>query len=132
MAEKLKRVFNEENESYLYFNRDLQENNVVIEDLTIESDEGYQTIIDVHHFNDMDAVQHTLYWGGDKLSAIQIYRIVTDINTLYNENTLADFLQLMYEMSESSLSVLMQSDGEKRCEIRERITSVFKVLEEIA
>lgn len=128
MTEKLKRVFNEENESYLYFNEDLQGKNVLIEEMILESDEGYQTMISVFHYNDMDAVQYILYWG-DTLTAIQVYRIVTDIHMLYNENNLADFLQLMHDMSETSMSALMQSDEKNKAEIKERIIATFRGLE---
>ncbi|QSB09308.1 hypothetical protein [Lysinibacillus fusiformis] len=128
MTQTLNRVFNEEKESYLYYNEALLSNNVIIEQSTIETDEGFQTIIDVLHYNDMDAVQYTLYWG-NPLSAIQVYRIVKDVHELYIENTLGDFLQLMYEMSEVSLSALAQSNYENRAEIKERITSLFEVVE---
>lgn len=128
MTETLKRVFNEEKESYLYFNEALLGNNVIIEQSTVETDEGVQTMIDVLHYNDMDAVQYTLYWS-DPLSAIQVYRIVKDVHALYIENTLGDFLQLMYEMSEVSLSALAQTNHENKAEIKERITSLFEVVE---
>ncbi len=78
MTQTLNRVFNEEKESYLYYNEALLSNNVIIEQSTIETDEGFQTIIDVLHYNDMDAVQYTLYWD-NPLSAIQVYRIVKDV-----------------------------------------------------
>ncbi|GEM_PF-5045008 len=127
MTQTLNRVFNEEKESYLYYNKALLSNNVIIEQSTVETDEGFQTIIDVLHYNDMDAVQYTLYWD-NPLSAIQVYRIVKDIHELYIENTLGDFLQLMYEMSEVSLSALAQSNDENKAEVKERITSLFEVV----
>lgn len=127
MTQTLNRVLNEEKESYLYYNEALLGNNVIIEHSTIETDEGFQTMIDVLHYNDMDAVQYTLYWD-NPLSAIQIYRIVKDVHTLYIENTLGDFLQLMDEMSEVSLSALAQSNDENKVEIKERIMSLFEVV----
>lgn len=127
MTQTLNRVFNEEKESYLYYNEALLSNNVIIEHSTIETDKGFQTMIDVLHYNDMDAVQYTLYWD-NPLSAIQVYRIVKDIHELYIENTLGDFLQLMYEMSEVSLSALAQSNDKNKAEIKERITSLFEVV----
>lgn len=127
MSQTLNRVFNEEKESYLYYNEALLSNNVIIEHSTIETDKGFQTMIDVLHYNDMDAVQYTLYWD-NPLSAIQVYRIVKDIHELYIENTLGDFLQLMYEMSEVSLSALAQSNDKNKAEIKERITSLFEVV----
>lgn len=127
MTETLNRVFNEEKESYLYYNGALLSNNVIIEHSTIETDKGFQTMIDVLHYNDMDAVQYTLYWD-NPLSAIQVYRIVKDIHELYIENTLGDFLQLMYEMSEVSLSALAQSNDKNKAEIKEKITSLFEVV----
>jgi len=102
-------------------------NNVIIEHSTIETDEGFQTMIDVLHYNDMDAVQYTLYWD-NPLSAIQAYRIVKDIHELYIENTLGDFLQLMYEMSDVSLSALAQTSQENKAKIKERITSLFELV----
>lgn len=128
MTETLNRVFNEEKESYLYYNGALLSNNVIIEQSTIETDEGFQTIIDVLHYNDMDAVQYTLYCG-NPLAAIQVYRIVKDVHALYIKNTLGDFLQLMYEMSEVSLSALAQTNDENKAEIKARITSLFEVVE---
>ncbi|KAB0442619.1 hypothetical protein [Lysinibacillus fusiformis] len=128
MTQTLNRVFNEEKESYLYYNEALLSNNVIIEQSTFETEEGFQTVIDVLHYNDMDAVQYTLYWS-DPLSAIEVYRIVKDIHELCIENTLGDFLQLMNEMSEVSLSALAQSSHENRAEIKERITSLFEVVE---
>lgn len=127
MSQTLNRVFNEEKESYLYYNEALLSNNVIIEQSTVETDEGFQTIIDVLHYNDMDAVQYTLYWD-NPLSAIQVYRIVKDVHALYIENTLGDFLQLMYEMSEVSLSALAQTNDENKAEIKARITSLFEVV----
>lgn len=127
MTQTLNRVFNEEKESYLYYNEALLSNNVIIEQSTIETDEGFQTIIDVLHYNDMDAVQYTLYWN-NLLAAIQVYRIVKDIHELYIENTLGDFLQLMYEMSEMSLSALAQTSPENKVEIKERITGLFELV----
>ena len=127
MTQTLNRVFNEEKESYLYYNEALLSNNVIIEQSTLETDEGFQTIIDVLHYNDMDAVQYTLYWD-NPLSAIQVYRIVKDVHALYIENTLGDFLQLMYEMSEVSLSALAQTNDENKAEIKARITSLFEVV----
>ena len=127
MTQTLNRVFNEEKESYLYYNKALLGNNVIIEHSTIETDEGFQTMIDVLHYNDMDAVQYTLYWD-NPLTAIQVYRIVKDIHALYIENTLGDFLQLMYEMSEVSLSALAQSCHENKTEIMARITSLFEAV----
>jgi len=127
MTETLNRVFNEEKESYLYYNEALLSNNVIIEHSTIETDEGFQTMIDVLHYNDMDAVQYTLYWD-NPLSAIQAYRIVKDIHELYIENTLGDFLQLMYEMSDVSLSALAQTSQENKAKIKERITSLFELV----
>lgn len=127
MTQTLNRVFNEEKESYLYYNEALLSNNVIIEQSTIETDEGFQTMIDVLHYNDMDGIQYTLYWD-NPLSAIQVYRIVKDIHELYIENTLGDFLQLMYEMSEVSLSALAQSNDKNKAEIKERITSLFEVV----
>ena len=127
MTETLNRVFKEEKESYLYYNGALLSNNVIIKHSTIETDKGFQTMIDVLHYNDMDAVQYTLYWD-NPLSAIQVYRIVKDIHELYIENTLGDFLQLMYEMSEVSLSALAQSNDKNKAEIKERITSLFEVV----
>ena len=126
MSQTLNRVFNEEKESYLYYNEVLLGNNVIIEQSTFETDEGFQTMIDVLHYNDMDAVQYTLYWD-NPLTAIQVYRIVKDIHALYIENTLGDFLQLMYEMSVVSLSAMAQSTYENREEIKERITSLFEL-----
>jgi len=127
MTETLNRIFNEEKESYLYYNEALLSNNVIIEQSTFETDEGFQTMIDVLHYNDMDAVQYTLYWN-DPLSAIQVYRIVKDVHALYIENTLGDFLQLMYEMSEVSLSALAQTNDENKAEIKARITSLFEAV----
>ena len=128
MTETLNRVFNEENESYLYYNEDLLGNNVIIKKSTFETDDGFQTMIDVLHYNDMDAVQFTLYWS-NPLSTIQVYRIVKDIHELYIENTLGDFLQLMNEMSEVSLSALAQTTDENKAEIKGRITSLFELVE---
>lgn len=128
MTQTLNRVFNEEKESYLYYNEALLSNNVIIEESKVETDEGFKTIIDVLHYNDMDAVQYTLYWD-NPLSAIQAYRIVKDVYALYIENTLGDFLQLMYEMSEVSLSALAQSNDENKAEIKARITCLFEVVE---
>lgn len=128
MTETLNHVFNEEKESYLYYNEALLSNNVIIEQSTFEADEGFQTMIDVLHYNDMDAVQYTLYWD-NPLSAIQVYRIVKDIHALYIENTLGDFLQLMNEMSVVSLSAMAQTSQENKAEIKERITSIFEVVE---
>ncbi|MFJ7668397.1 hypothetical protein ACIQXI_14955 [Lysinibacillus sp. NPDC097195] len=128
MSQTLNRVFNEEKESYLYFNEALLNNNVIIEQSTFETDEGFQTMIDVLHYNDMDAIQYTLYWD-NPLTAIQVYRIVKDVHALFLENTLGDFLQLMNEMSLVSLSALDQSSQENRAEITERITSLFEVVE---
>ncbi|KPN89561.1 hypothetical protein [Lysinibacillus sp. ZYM-1] len=96
MTQTLNRIFNEEKESYLYYNEALLSNNVIIKQSTFETDEGFQTIIDVLHYNDMDAVQYTIYWS-NPLAAIQVYQIVKDIHALYIENTLGDFLQLMYD-----------------------------------
>lgn len=127
MTQTLNRVFNEEKESYLYYNEALLSNNVIIEQSTFETDEGFQTVIDVLHYNDMDAVQYTLYWD-NPLSAIQVYRIVKDVHALYIENTLSDFLQLMYEMSEVSLSALAQTNHENKAEIIARITSLFEAV----
>ncbi|HBT73654.1 MAG TPA: hypothetical protein DEB37_15830 [Lysinibacillus sp.] len=127
MSQTLNRVFNEEKESYLYYNEALLNNNVIIEQSTFETNEGFQTMIDVLHYNDMDAVQYTLYWD-NPLSAIQVYRIVKDVHCLYIENTLGDFLQLMYEMSEVSLSALAQSSQENKAEIKERITGLFELV----
>lgn len=128
MSQTLNRVFNEEKESYLYFNEALLDNNVIIEESTFETDEGFQTMIDVLHYNDMDAVQYTLYWD-NPLSAIQVYRIVKDVHALYIENTLGDFLQLIDEMSVVSLSAMAQTNDENKAEIKERITSLFEVVE---
>ncbi|WP_409369898.1 hypothetical protein [Lysinibacillus sp. 38-6] len=128
MSQTLNRVFNEEKESYLYYNEALLSNNVIIEQSTFETDEGFQTMIDVLHYNDMDAVQYTFYWDSP-LSAIQVYRIVKDVHALYIENTLSDFLQLMNEMSVVSLSAMAQTNDENKAEIKERITSLFEVVE---
>jgi len=128
MTQTLNRVFNEEKESYLYYNEALLSNNVIIEESTFETDEGFQTMIDVLHYNDMDAIQYTLYCD-NPLAAIQVYRVVKDVHTLYIENTLGDFLQLMDEMSEVSLSALAQTSQENKVEIKERITSLFEVVE---
>lgn len=128
MTQTLNRVFNEEKESYLYYNEALLSNNVIVEESAFETDEGFQTMIDVLHYNDMDAVQYTLYWD-NPLAEIQVYRIVKDIHELYIENTLGDFLQLMNEMSVVSLSAMAQSSHENRAEIKERVTSLFEAVE---
>lgn len=128
MNNQLNRALNEENESYLYYNESLLGNKVIIEESTFESENGFQTMIDVCHYNDMDAVQYTLYWD-NPLSAIQVYRIVKDVHALYIENTLGDFLQLMNELSVVSLSAMAQTNDENKAEIKERITSLFEVVE---
>lgn len=128
MNNQLNRALNEENESYLYYNESLLRNKVIIEESTFESENGFQTMIDVCHYNDMDAVQYTLYWD-NPLSAIQVYRIVKDVHALYIENTLGDFLQLMNELSVVSLSAMAQTNDENKAEIKERITSLFEVVE---
>ncbi|TKI50283.1 hypothetical protein [Lysinibacillus tabacifolii] len=127
MSQTLNRVFNEEKESYLYYNEALLNNNVIIEQSTFETNEGFQTMIDVLHYNDMDAVQYTLYWD-NPLSAIQVYRIVKDVHALYIENTLGDFLQLMNELSVVSLSAMAQTSQENKAEIIARITGLFKAV----
>ncbi|MEK5216711.1 hypothetical protein [Psychrobacillus sp. FSL H8-0487] len=107
----LERIYVEHDETYLYFNKAMNQKNVLIREHLLEEDNfKFQTMIEINHFNLEDSYRFIMYWG-EMLTPIQKYRIVKDIAELFEENTLINFKKIAREMSVSYSAELMQSDN---------------------
>lgn len=115
-----------EDESLFFYNDEMLKENVLIcENTLLNEDDSVQTCISVKHFNEIDAGTWDLYWG-DLLSPIQVYRIVLDIYESYRDYPLNMFLEMVDEMSVSSMSSSMQSQQKNKIDITKWIRDEFK------
>lgn len=123
MIKKLERLYVEEKDLFIHFNKDMLKNNILIEERTL-IDGNVETTINVKYFNDIDAVHHTIY-EGDLLTPIQIYRIIKDIYELFTENSLKDFLDVMDTLSISTMSASMQTEEKNKEDIMNWVKESF-------
>lgn len=121
----LERHYIEEKDSFIYISKNMLTDNILIEEEThFTEDDKVSTLINLKHFNDLDAVHLTIY-EGDLLSPIQVYRIVKDIYEIYLDMPLNEFLKAIDELSISTMSAAMQSKEENRLNIMEWIKESF-------
>jgi hypothetical protein len=124
----LTRFYDEKKDTTFYFKEQMLSDKLLITEENMESPDGFDTVIEIKYFNDLDASVFTLYWG-DALSPIQVYRIVKDLHDLYEENSLKEFLVVIQELSVQYQSSSMQSEEKNKVEVRKRIIDAFENLQ---
>lgn len=128
MLNGITRDYVEGDESFLYYIEDMLNNNVLIEESTVENTNNkMDTIISVLHYNENDACEHVLYWDA-MLAPIQSFRIIEDTVKLFKRNTLSEFLDIVNELSINSIASSYQSDESHAKNIMEDIRSTFEMV----
>lgn len=110
----------------VYYTEDMLKNNILIVESTYELEEGFETDISVVHKDGQHAVSHTVFFTKGIIDGIQLYRIRKDIEEIYNEcKSVKEFLEIMYNISGSSIGSEMQSTPDKQQEVFELLAEPF-------
>ncbi|WP_299831436.1 hypothetical protein [uncultured Metabacillus sp.] len=128
----VKTFHNEESESVYFYNEEMLDNGILIEESTLLLHDSVETMITVYYINkvadiELDAASYIMYWG-ELLEPIQTYGIIKNIYELYNENSSKDFVEIMYNMSSQSTSSSMQSLEKNGREIFNHIKQNFEIV----
>lgn len=101
--------FIEETETVIYYNQEMLNNNLIIEEVTQVANLRMETSINIKHFNDLDANHYALYCDIE-LAPIQVYRILADVFAMYQSKNLNEFLDIVETLSIYHESASMQEE----------------------
>lgn len=110
--------------TYHYDSSMLHDKFIFEESTEFTSDKEVITSISLKHYNSTDSFHFTLH-EGSYLSPIQTLRILSDTINLYKDNSLDTFMELIHDLSISTMTSLSQSQEKNKLEIREWIVSSF-------
>lgn len=116
-----------EDESVLHWDESMLEDNFLFEDRVMFRDDGVGTSINLKHFDVSDAFHFTLY-DGELLSPIQALRIMSDVVSLYQNNSKEEFIEMIDELSISTMTSQTQSSKKHKEDIREWIIKPFLMI----
>lgn len=109
---------------YHYDSSMLHDKFIFEESTEFTHDKEVITRISLKHYNNTDAFLFTLY-EGYLLSPIQILRVLSDAVNLYKDNSLNTFMELIHDLSISTMTSLSQTQEKNKLEIREWIIDSF-------
>lgn len=127
-------VDNPNYETRYYFTDNMLGNGVFIEEDTliyqekIGTKEAVETIINVKVLSEKNAETFTLYHDF-LLEKIQLHHILKDICDFYNNNDIKQFVETMNFLCSSYHSSKMQSNAERRMNIRAELKEEIKFLQ---
>lgn len=119
------RILTSDMEGYFYTTDKLLSDNILIEESNRYKDNGdIDTWLTLYYYNHEDAMMFTLGIQ-DNFTPLVVYGMIKEIVALHDSNSLSDFIEIIKELSVSSMTALSQSKEDNKKNVRFLVVQYF-------